>query len=145
MNRSVFLHPWSFLILASVTVSLSACAPKDEVPIAVEPPPVLVSPVLLRDVTEEIQTTGQLIAKFEATIASQVSGQVTSVLADEGEEVGEGQILLSVGDGDAGEGGLDQGAVEFLALAQLVFDQQALALRIFQCRVALCEGGEARF
>jgi membrane fusion protein (multidrug efflux system) len=47
-------------------------------------------------VTEEIQTTGQLIAKSEATIASQVSGQVTAVLVDEGEEVGEGQILLEI-------------------------------------------------
>ena len=96
MNRSVFLHSWSCLILASVAVALSACAPKDEKPMTAEPPPVLIAPVVLRDVTEEIQTTGQLIAKFEATIASQVSGQVTAVLADEGEEVREGQILLEI-------------------------------------------------
>ena len=96
MNRLVFRHRWSFLILASVTVLLSACAPEDEVPQAAEAPPVLVEPVLLRDVTEEIQTTGQLIAKFEATIASQVSGQVTAVLVDEGDKVGEGQILLEI-------------------------------------------------
>ena len=96
MNRSVFLRPWSWWVLASGILFLSGCAPKDEVPMAAEPPPVLIAPVQLQDVTEEIQTTGQLIAKFEATIASQVSGQVTAILVDEGEEVSEGQVLLEI-------------------------------------------------
>lgn len=60
------------------------------------PPPVLVIPAVARDVTDRVEATGQLLAKFEATIASQVSGQVTATRVDEGDEVIEGQILLEI-------------------------------------------------
>ena len=48
--------------------------------------------------------------------ADQLFDRVAHDLAQR--RIGEEQILLGVGNRDAGEGGLDQRAVEFLALAQ---------------------------
>ena len=96
MIRSIELQPLRLSFLVGVSACLMACAPEDERPAIMEPPPVFVSPVLSMDITEEIQTTGELVAKFQSTIASQVSGQVTVVLADEGEAVTEGEVLLEI-------------------------------------------------
>ena len=96
MIRLTALHSLTLSGLVFLMACLLACAPKEEKPVISEPPPVLVSPVVSMDVTEEIQTTGQLVAKFESTIASQVSGQITVVLAEEGQAVGEGEVLLEI-------------------------------------------------
>ena len=96
MIRSIELQSLSLSFLVGAAACLVACAPGDERPAITEPPPVFVSPVLSMDITEEIRTTGELVAKFQSTIASQVSGQVTVVLADEGEAVTEGEVLLEI-------------------------------------------------
>lgn len=96
MNRSIELQSLSLSVLVGLAACLVACAPEDERPAVAEPPPVFVSPVVSMDITEEIRTTGELVAKFQSTIASQVSGQVTVVLADEGEAVSEGEVLLEI-------------------------------------------------
>jgi membrane fusion protein (multidrug efflux system) len=86
---------WGGCILLLLT--LGACAPDDEVaPPAVMAPPVMVVNVEVRDVSDRIQATGQLIAKASATIAAQVNGQVTTVLAEEGDAVEAGQVLLEI-------------------------------------------------
>jgi membrane fusion protein (multidrug efflux system) len=48
------------------------------------------------DVVDRIEATGQLLAKAEATVASQVAGEVTSIAADEGTSVELGQVIVEI-------------------------------------------------
>jgi len=48
------------------------------------------------DVLDEIEATGQLIAKAEATVAAQVAGEVTSIAADEGTAVTLAEIIVEI-------------------------------------------------
>lgn len=91
----IILNLGGALLLMGFIFSLGCAGEKENSPSS-GAPPVLVVLSQLRDVTEQVEATGQLIAKFEATIASQVSGQVTATLVDEGDEVVEGQILLEI-------------------------------------------------
>ena len=59
-------------------------------------PPVMVESVVRRDVFDRIGATGQLIAKAEATVAAQVAGLVTEILAHEGVAVAMGEVLLVI-------------------------------------------------
>jgi len=59
-------------------------------------PPVVIASVELRDLEERIDATGELVAKEEAQIASEVSGRITEILVDEGEAVEAGQVLLEI-------------------------------------------------
>jgi len=59
-------------------------------------PPVMVVPSERRDVVDRIRATGQLIAQSEATIAAQVSGQVTEIDAEEGDAVEADAVLLVI-------------------------------------------------
>ena len=59
-------------------------------------PPVVIANVELRDLEERIDATGELVAKEEAQIASEVSGRITEILVDEGEAVEAGQVLLEI-------------------------------------------------
>jgi membrane fusion protein (multidrug efflux system) len=59
-------------------------------------PPVVIGNVELRDLEERIDATGELVAKEEAQIASEVSGRITEILVDEGEAVEAGQVLLEI-------------------------------------------------
>ena len=59
-------------------------------------PPVVIASVELRDLEERIDATGELVAKEEAQIASEVSGRITEILVGEGEEVEAGQVLLEI-------------------------------------------------
>ncbi len=63
---------------------------------SMEAPPVMVEPVMVRDVMDRITATGQLVAKAEATIAAQIPGQVTTISVEEGDAVFAGQILLEI-------------------------------------------------
>ena len=83
------------LLLIGFVLSLG-CAREEQEVFSEGAPPVLVVPVELRDVTDHVEATGQLIAKFEATIAAQVNGQVTATRVEEGDEVVAGQILLEI-------------------------------------------------
>ncbi len=77
--------------------ALTACG-GDEVaaPAADVAPRVMVEPVRVSDVVDRIEATGQLVAKAEATIASQVAGEVTSIAVEEGDAVEAGQVLLEI-------------------------------------------------
>jgi membrane fusion protein (multidrug efflux system) len=59
-------------------------------------PPVVITNVELRDLEERIAATGELLAKEEAQIASEVSGRITEILVDEGEAVEAAQVLLEI-------------------------------------------------
>jgi len=79
--RPVTAHPLAALVL----LALAACAAQEETEKLVEAPPVMVTPVVARDLVDRVEATGQLVAKAEATIAAQVGGQITAVAAREGE------------------------------------------------------------
>jgi membrane fusion protein (multidrug efflux system) len=58
--------------------------------------PVVVTPVSTRDYEERIESSGQLLAKQRAEVAAQVAGEVTEVLADEGDAVEEDAIVIRI-------------------------------------------------
>lgn len=95
MNSRVRFSPVLFLASAYLA-GLMGCAQEEQAAPAASLAPVLGVPVRLLDVTENVEATGQLIAKFEAAVASQVNGQVTSIWAEEGQAVIEGEALLEI-------------------------------------------------
>lgn len=58
--------------------------------------PVVTTGVKVTDVEERISATGELQAKDQATVASEVPGQVTSIVVEEGQHVEAGQIVLEI-------------------------------------------------
>ena len=58
--------------------------------------PAVVVPVILRSYEEQIEASGQLLAKHQADVAAQVAGEVTEILADEGDAVAEGDIIIEI-------------------------------------------------
>jgi len=73
-----------------------ACGGESHEEPVVTAPPVLVTPVELRELVERIEATGELIAKAKASLAAQVDGQVTEVAVDDGSPVVVGQVLLRI-------------------------------------------------
>jgi membrane fusion protein (multidrug efflux system) len=74
---------------------LSACGGEE----ALEATPakaVVLAPVAVRDVEERIAATGQLLAKQRADVSAQVGGEITQILADEGEAVAEGTVVIEI-------------------------------------------------
>jgi membrane fusion protein (multidrug efflux system) len=57
---------------------------------------VVLAPVVVRDVTERLAATGQILAKQRADVAAQVPGEVTAIPADEGQAVAEGQVVIEI-------------------------------------------------
>jgi len=69
----------------------------EEVEVTASPErPAVVVPVVVRSFDEVIEASGQLLAKQQADVAAQVAGEVTEVLADEGDEVKQGQIVVEI-------------------------------------------------
>jgi len=59
-------------------------------------PRVMVAPVEAHRVVEQIQAAGDLIAKEEASVSTEVGGLVTEILLDEGEAVEKGTAVLEI-------------------------------------------------
>jgi membrane fusion protein (multidrug efflux system) len=59
-------------------------------------PPVAVQPVRVADVIDEIEATGQLLARDRATIAAEVSGRITAIEIYEGGAVEAGDVVLKI-------------------------------------------------
>ena len=59
-------------------------------------PPVVIASVEVRDLEERIDATGELVAKEDAQIASEISGRITEILVDEGDAVEAAQVLLEI-------------------------------------------------
>ena len=74
---------------------LMACSAGDD-PEELGAPPVVIANVEVRDLEERIGATGELVAKEDAQIASEVTGRITEILIDEGEAVEAGQVLLEI-------------------------------------------------
>ena len=83
------------LLLALACAALSGCRPEAPQP-AVSASPVLVKRATSHTVTDRIEATGQLIAQAEATVAAQVSGEVTGIAADEGAAVEQGELIVAI-------------------------------------------------
>jgi membrane fusion protein (multidrug efflux system) len=79
----------------AVSLVLTACG-GEEVSVEDVGKPVVVVPVYVRDLEDRIEASGELIAKNRAEVAAQVSGEVTQVLAEEGDAVLEGAIILEI-------------------------------------------------
>jgi membrane fusion protein (multidrug efflux system) len=58
--------------------------------------PVVLAPVEVRDVEERVAATGQILAKQRADVAAQVPGEVTAILVDEGQPVGEDAVVIEI-------------------------------------------------
>ena len=84
-------------ILLGLPLFLFACAAEEtSAPLATEAPRVMVEPVRLMDLMDRVEATGQLVAEAEAVVASQVSGEVTAILVEEGQAVEAQDILLEI-------------------------------------------------
>jgi len=62
------------------------------------PLPVAGHSVIRGEVTAEVMGTGTLEARVQAVVSSKISGRILEVLADQGDQVEEGQILLRLDD-----------------------------------------------
>jgi membrane fusion protein (multidrug efflux system) len=76
---------------------LGGCTPEvEELDFSALVPPVMVEPVEAWDVIDRIEATGELRARNDAVVSSQVGGQVTAVLVDDGDAVEIGQSLVEI-------------------------------------------------
>jgi membrane fusion protein (multidrug efflux system) len=73
---------------------LLACA--EEAPPVELAPPVVVVPVVARDLDVRIEANGELIARNQAWVAAEVAGRVTEIVRDEGLEVAQGEVVASI-------------------------------------------------
>jgi len=58
--------------------------------------PVVVATVEARDIAEKIHAAGEILAREEASIASEGSGQVTSITVQEGQPAQTGQVVIEI-------------------------------------------------
>ncbi len=86
----------SSLCLLLLLGPLSACQRAEPPAAPVAAPPVTVAAVEPFDLEERIEASGQLLARAEASVAAQVAGQVTEILADEGAPVEEGDVVVEI-------------------------------------------------
>jgi membrane fusion protein (multidrug efflux system) len=83
--------------LLALLLGLAACGVDAEVAgPSVAAPRVMVAPVEAHRVLERIQAAGDLIAKEEAIVSTEVGGLVTEILVDEGGAVEKGTLVLEI-------------------------------------------------
>jgi len=83
------------VLVFTLLVAVTACSDSGSAP-QLPAPPVAVSSVLLGELTERIEATGQLVAPDRAKVAAEVSGRVTEVVIDEGEPAQAGDAMLRI-------------------------------------------------
>ncbi len=59
-------------------------------------PSVVVVPVETRDVKERIEASGELVARQQAWVASELAGRITEIVRDEGSDVAQGDVVLTI-------------------------------------------------
>lgn len=64
------------------------------------PLPVTGHPVTRGEVTAEVMGTGTLEARVQTTVSSKISGRISELLVDQGDEAQEGQVLLRLDDSE---------------------------------------------
>jgi HlyD family secretion protein len=67
------------------------------------PVPVAGSMATAGPIVSEVMGTGTLEARVQATISPKISGLITQVLADQGDRITKGQLLVTLDDGDLRE------------------------------------------
>ena len=82
--------------LLAAGVLLGAACSRNKAAAPMSAPPVMVAPVEAQRVEDRIQATGQLLAHDDAQVASQVQGQVTRIVRDEGAAVAAGEVVLEI-------------------------------------------------
>ena len=81
--------------LTALAISLSACG-DEQAPAPTPLRPAVVTQVLVQDLEERIEVSGELLAKHEAEVAAQVAGEITEVLSDEGDAVEAGAVVMEI-------------------------------------------------
>ena len=82
-------------LVAVLATFASACGDSDAPP-AVVAPPVVVAPVEAHRIEDRIEATGELLARSQAAVASQVGGQITRIVRDEGQALAAGDLVLEI-------------------------------------------------
>jgi len=89
------LSNWRWIAASALVAAALACSEAPE-PLTDIARPVVVREVEVVTLDEQIEATGELLAKDSATLASEVPGRITELQVDEGDEVEEGSLLLSI-------------------------------------------------
>jgi len=83
------------LLSAALAALCVACSEPGGTPQA-QAPTVALAPVLVQDVTDHIEATGQLVAPDQATLAAEVAGRVTEIRIDEGSSALQGDVIVTI-------------------------------------------------
>ena len=83
------------IVMFALLLAAAGCENEAETSV-VAAPPVMVVRVDEHLIVDRIQVTGDLLAKEEASVAAEVSGHVTGVLADEGDAVEAGDAVMEI-------------------------------------------------
>jgi membrane fusion protein (multidrug efflux system) len=83
------------IVMFALLLAAAGCDNEAETSV-VAAPPVMVVRVDEHLIVDRIQVTGDLLAKEEASVAAEVSGHVTGVLADEGDAVEAGDAVMEI-------------------------------------------------
>lgn len=83
------------MLAVAVALLILACGREatQDAPLAI---PVTITPVVVMDLEDRIEATGQLVARDHAKIAAEVSGRVTEIVVDEGRSVRAGDPVLRI-------------------------------------------------
>lgn len=101
LNRTI-LRPYpsgpsrAAAFAAVLLAALTGCREEVDPPPLITAAPVSIVRVAAEHIVDRIEATGQLIAKSEASIATQVGGEITSIEVEEGDAVVAGQILVRI-------------------------------------------------
>ena len=107
------------------------------------PLPVIGHPVTRGEVTAEVMGTGTLEARVQTTVSSKISGRVSELLVDQGDEAQEGQVLLRLDDSELKQ--QVEIARSALAAANASVERveaEAVRARAVPGRLLLADGGQ---
>jgi membrane fusion protein (multidrug efflux system) len=93
-GEAVVMTPSRWLLLAALGLALVACG--EEAPLEEAAQPVVVQPVVARDLEERIEATGELVSRNRALVSAEVGGRITEVIRDEGSQVPAGDTVLTI-------------------------------------------------
>jgi membrane fusion protein (multidrug efflux system) len=82
-------------LIAVLALGLAACG-DESVENKLEGAPVTLHRVAAVDITDRIESTGELLAKERAQIAAEIGGRVTEILIDEGSAAEQGAAVLTI-------------------------------------------------
>ena len=94
--KRIPLSWWIAAVALPITGVLLACEAAEETEQGTPARPAVVTPVSLRDFEEQIEASGELLAKHQADVAAQITGEITEILADEGSAVAENEVVLEI-------------------------------------------------